>query len=377
MAAYMRSTSHGPPPPSSLFARLVRWLGLSRANARPPASAATPSPTPPAASETRPRASAALPETEAELLQWFLTDASSPDLVDETAARQLAASLEQHFGGNVPEPSVAPTHALRVLALLDDADVSTNQLVQLISQDAAMTARILKVANSAFFRRSEDVDSLRRALTLIGHHAVSQVVIAVCGQSVGAFDDTARVDAIEPRWNAIRHHATTVSFTAGWLALHTPGARADRAALAGMLAEIGSALALRSLVARWEEPGVAALSESTIDAALAQVQTRMGTELCIAWGLPDFVTDTCMKLRLDEVPHLESNQLVHMVRLASALDALRVDPRRYSARAREALDSAHALGLDRFRLQTLVGELRLNASKVSEMFGLPDPAVAD
>jgi HD-like signal output (HDOD) protein len=362
------TSTPSPPPRRGLFAWLRQWFGTT-----PDARATSPSPLP--RTTTTPRTSPALPESDAELVAWFdaPSDAAAPT-VEPEAVQAIAAALDAHFGGNVPEPSVAPTHALRVLGLLDDADVSTNQLVQLIAQDAAMTARILKVANSAFFRRSEDVDSLRRALTLIGHHAVSQVVIAVCGQSVGAFEGEATVPALESRWNAVRHHATTVSFTAGWLALHTPGARADRAALAGMLAEIGSPLALRSLVATWDAVSGPTLSDATLDAAIDSVQTRLGTELCIAWGFPDFVTDTCMKLRLDEVPHLESNQLAHMVRLASALDLLRIDPVRYAARASEALDSARALGLDRFRLQTLVGELRLNAAKVTTMFDLPDPA---
>ncbi|CAM5202115.1 HDOD domain-containing protein [Alishewanella longhuensis] len=61
-----------------------------------------------------------------------------------------------------------PEIALRVRQTADDPKVSLAQMAEVIAQDAALSARMMKVANSAFMGRSIKVSTLSQAVTRIG-----------------------------------------------------------------------------------------------------------------------------------------------------------------------------------------------------------------
>ena len=71
-----------------------------------------------------------------------------------------------------------PKVAQRALALLDDPMVSASKLVEVISLDAAVTAAVLKAANSASLARSRHVDDLKQALALMGNARFRELVFA-------------------------------------------------------------------------------------------------------------------------------------------------------------------------------------------------------
>jgi putative nucleotidyltransferase with HDIG domain len=71
-----------------------------------------------------------------------------------------------------------PKVAQRALALLDDPMVSAGKLVEVISLDAALTAAVLKSANSAAFARARQVDDLKQALALLGNTRFRELVFA-------------------------------------------------------------------------------------------------------------------------------------------------------------------------------------------------------
>ena len=127
--------------------------------------------------------------------------------------------MREHFRDHGPEPTASPSHALEELEALEDQEASSGKLVQVISTDAALVARLLKAANSAYYGRPEPVDTLRGALTLIGNKGVRQVVVAVCGQSLFDFGASEGFRRIHRRLEAEHHHALTCSFAAAWLAL--------------------------------------------------------------------------------------------------------------------------------------------------------------
>ncbi len=58
--------------------------------------------------------------------------------------------------------------ALRILAQLQDPNLSMNELEQTISTDVALTYKLLRFANSAFLGMNREVDSISHAAKLIG-----------------------------------------------------------------------------------------------------------------------------------------------------------------------------------------------------------------
>ena len=89
-------------------------------------------------------------------------------------ALDLGFDLAQGYFFCEPEtvsaPSIAPNRlaVLQLVAALQDPDVSLQEVQQLISRDIALSFRLLRYINSAFFGLRHEVGSIGRAIALLG-----------------------------------------------------------------------------------------------------------------------------------------------------------------------------------------------------------------
>jgi len=72
-------------------------------------------------------------------------------------------------------PAVVP----RVLSLLEDPGADAGKLTEVVSHDPAMTSKILKVANSAYYGFPQKITSLERAVALLGFNMVKSLAVSV------------------------------------------------------------------------------------------------------------------------------------------------------------------------------------------------------
>lgn len=79
---------------------------------------------------------------------------------------------------HIPTLPVVVTHILRAAG---DDTASTKDLAELIGRDQGISNRILRLANSAYYGRTKEIDTLTRAILLIGF---SEVVSLSIGMSV-------------------------------------------------------------------------------------------------------------------------------------------------------------------------------------------------
>ncbi|TSE25462.1 HDOD domain protein [Tepidimonas sediminis] len=75
-------------------------------------------------------------------------------------------------------PSI-PRVVSEVLTELDRDDPDTHRLTELIASDPGLTARILKLANSAFFGLTRQIDSVGEAIAVLGFNHLRTLVQAV------------------------------------------------------------------------------------------------------------------------------------------------------------------------------------------------------
>lgn len=71
-----------------------------------------------------------------------------------------------------------PDVALRLNELIDQPDTTTQDLEQVVHLDAGLTTTLLKLANSAWYGLPNKVDTVGRAITLIGHKELRDLVMA-------------------------------------------------------------------------------------------------------------------------------------------------------------------------------------------------------
>ena len=85
-------------------------------------------------------------------------------------AQELVASLDKLAS--------LPSVYYRVRQALDDPDVSLNTLAELIGSDPALSAALLRLANSAFYGFPRRIETVSRAISLAGLEQVGDVILA-------------------------------------------------------------------------------------------------------------------------------------------------------------------------------------------------------
>jgi HD-like signal output (HDOD) protein len=92
-------------------------------------------------------------------------------LLTDTNLRALVAGMSTL-------PSL-PSLYLEVTELLNDAKTSMQMMSEVISRDIGMTAKILQVANSAFFGQRQTTKNLTRAITMLGLDNIKALVLSL------------------------------------------------------------------------------------------------------------------------------------------------------------------------------------------------------
>lgn len=125
----------------------------------------------------------------------------------------------------------------RVYARLREAtareDTTAAQVAQIISADSALTAKVLHVANSAFFRQARAISRIEQAVVHLGFNAIRN--LALSAEVFCAWPQGGAPAGFEPE--RLQEHAQHVASAARALARRSPWA--DDALLAGLLHDIG------------------------------------------------------------------------------------------------------------------------------------------
>jgi len=77
-----------------------------------------------------------------------------------------------------------PAAVQRATALADDPRASASDLAAVIEVDPALTARVLRVTNSAFYGLSRQVSTVREGVVILGFSAVRSLAVAVCAMKM-------------------------------------------------------------------------------------------------------------------------------------------------------------------------------------------------
>lgn len=83
-------------------------------------------------------------------------------------------NVVRSIGDLPPMPAVAT----KVLELLGDPNVNYSKLGEAVSSDPAVSARLLKVANSAFYSMSRQIKTLDHAIAVVGERTLRSLILA-------------------------------------------------------------------------------------------------------------------------------------------------------------------------------------------------------
>ncbi len=82
--------------------------------------------------------------------------------------------------GEIADMQPLPVVAVRVLEIADGQQFSAHELSQAIGADQALTAKVLRLSNSAYYGFPRRITTVRDAVVLLGFRAVRSATLASC-----------------------------------------------------------------------------------------------------------------------------------------------------------------------------------------------------
>jgi HD-like signal output (HDOD) protein len=179
----------------------------------------------------------------------------------------------------------------QLAAVLDNPRASTVQIAEIIGRDAALTARLLRLVNSAFYCFPSPVESIAEAVWLVGTEQIQDLALATSILKVFAGIPRNLVD-MESFWL----HGIATGVTARLLATHRRETNGERFFVAGVLHDIGR------IVMYWKRPLEA---RKTLLRVRLTGESLLGTErevfgfdhaaagaaVLAAWNMPPCLTE--------------------------------------------------------------------------------------
>src|SRR5277367_5557815 len=91
--------------------------------------------------------------------------------------------------GLIEDLVTLPEVALRIARMVDDPTSSASDIGREISSDAALTARLLRIANSPVFGQNGKIATISRAITILGVRQVRDLTVGLT--AIRSFDGIA------------------------------------------------------------------------------------------------------------------------------------------------------------------------------------------
>lgn len=184
-----------------------------------------------------------------------------------------------------------PDIYFRVQTVLDDPTSSHDDIAATISIDPAMSARLLRMANSAFYGRPHSVATISRAIALLGTQQVHDLVLAAT--VIHSFDDFSS-DLVNPRdfWMS----SLFAGAVAKILAEQSSILDCERLFVAGLLAPVGVLIMYQEMPTQMRQI-MRQASGPGDDMAMRQRElfgfdyAQVSTELFSRWQLPSELID--------------------------------------------------------------------------------------
>ncbi len=118
------------------------------------------------------------------LAQCYLTKPCDVEELDEAITRDtgLIAAFDnpavQLFAGSASRLPGSDAKQQELMDLLNGSDGSIDDIAQIVEQDIALTAKILQLSNSSFFRRQKSFVSAKQAASFLGVDIIRSLVLA-------------------------------------------------------------------------------------------------------------------------------------------------------------------------------------------------------
>lgn len=180
-----------------------------------------------------------------------------------------------------------PTVASKLISLTSKEDTTLADIANLVSRDIALSTKILKVSNSAFYSFPQQIGTIKQAVSILGTNAVRSLVLSFSFLSMKKGKGETRFN-FEKFWER-----SLASAVASKLILEkVKGADTEEIFVTGLLQNLGELILACTFPAEYDTV-LQTIEEKQYDSFGVEKSTFgadhsfIGTEVVKSWGFPD------------------------------------------------------------------------------------------
>ncbi len=199
----------------------------------------------------------------------------------------LKSKLIQDIKDLPPMPQVV----IRIQHLISNLNSDTKQLAEIIESDQAIAAKVLKMANSAFYGMSGKISSIHQASLLLGYRTLGEIVTLAGAADLLAGKMPGYGYDAQDLWK----HSLSVAFASKLIVEMKNKNLIYEAHTAGLIHDVGKIILDRYILEKKDKIGdyMSREEKTFLDAEryfFGFDHAEIASEICRAWKIPETIT---------------------------------------------------------------------------------------
>lgn len=268
-----------------------------------------------------------------------------------------------------------PVVASKLISLTSREDATLAEIASLVSQDVALSAKILRVSNSSFYSFPQQIGSVNQAISILGINAVRSLVLSFSFLSMKKNKGKTRFD-FEKFWEKSLSSAVAAKLILE--KIENTGTEAEEIFISGLLQNLGELILASTYPGKYETVLQAVVDEkrNCIDveeSILGGNHSFIGAEVAREWGFPEILTLPIQYHHEPEKCPSENKKTQLTVKTVYLSDLLvnilySSKPDEYHSRFRK--EAKRLLGLNSADIESILEQMHTKVREAGEYFDL-------
>jgi len=216
-----------------------------------------------------------------------------------------------------------PAVFIRINEMVDDPTASAEDIGRVISQDAALTTRLLRIANSPLYGFPTQIETVSRAVTILGTQQIRDLALATA--AVKTFEGIPNsLVSMDTFWE----HSIYCALCASTLAMDCLKRQRETVFVGGLLHVIGQLalynrlpdLSRQALEVCIDGPNELEIQEAELE-IIGFDHAEVGGELAHRWSLPTIIQE-CIAYHHDPAQAKQNRVEASIVHIANSIATL-------------------------------------------------------
>jgi HD-like signal output (HDOD) protein len=249
----------------------------------------------------------------------FAPEAIRVESEEEQERRQLESKLSFQLYRDLKSdaailPSL-PDLAMRIRKAIDDDMSDAREIARLVETDPAMATKLLKVANSAFYAGTAEVESLPKAVVRLGMKTTRQLVMSFALRDLFRNKNP----EIQKRMVVLWKHSAQIAALSFVLAREVRRIDPEEALLVGLVHDVGT-IAILNYIEKYP-----ALAEypAALEETIEHMRGELGAMILREWKFAPALIAASRDAELWERQHAGEADFTDLLIVAQALEKVR------------------------------------------------------